>query len=114
MNSCSKPSCGQLQCRQLQTTWTRLQQLHQFETALTVSTICIPHWGLILVMPILEQFSSDVISGCKKADKQQGNDLEDGLCASFFCSVSFMSGSPLLWKDLKAQHAELKKVLQVG
>ena len=25
-----------------------------------------------------------------------------------------MSGSPLRWKDLKAQHAELKKVLQVG
>ena len=60
-------------------------------------------------MPILEQFSSDVISGCKEADKQQGKDLEDtlslaptclwqdGLCASFFRSVSFMfaSSTPL-------------------
>ena len=67
-----------------------------------------------------------MISDCKEAYKQQENDLEDtlslaptclwqdGLCASFFCSVSFMFGSPLLWKDLKAQHAELKKVLQVG
>lgn len=62
-----------------------MSQLHQFETALTVSTICIPHWGLILVMPILEQFSSDVISGCKEADKQQGKDLEDTLSLAPTC-----------------------------
>ena len=67
--------------RALKGNWT--SQLHQFETALTVSTTLSPTGFKFWSCQYLSSLA--VISDCKEADKQQGKDLEDTLSLAPTC-----------------------------